>query len=216
MVTGEMRRMVVTLSRKAERMAVTRHSSSSSFFLLPPLSLQATTPVHSKTPVRVVTPTMIIMPQSRARVPWSIHPTVLARLGTRCCAASTVSVSAAPSIAAMHRCSTSVTMRPKTKVRMKPAITTWYGPVGPSECRDTATGRASPDDVPSTKSWCDGSASSSNSIITGSSPSAVATHSAIFSGGSSACAVRLSRLGLPLPWPSKPRCSQPLSGMLKR
>mmetsp|Transcript_31506 Transcript_31506/g.74878 ORF Transcript_31506/g.74878 Transcript_31506/m.74878 type:complete len:327 (-) Transcript_31506:724-1704(-) len=162
-VTGQMRRMVVTLSRKAESTAVTRQRRSSSFVLSPPENLHAITPVHSKTPVRMVMPTISIMPQRSPRVPWSIQPTTLVRDGARFCIARMIMHIAAPIIAAIVRCSTSVMMRPKTIDMMIPAITTCMGPSQPRECSAIATARGSSESDTTTKISSSGDSLISNS-----------------------------------------------------
>mmetsp|Transcript_36915 Transcript_36915/g.75671 ORF Transcript_36915/g.75671 Transcript_36915/m.75671 type:complete len:216 (+) Transcript_36915:887-1534(+) len=162
-VTGAISRIVVTLSRNAESTAVTMHSSSSNLVLLPPLSLQASTPVHSNTPVLMVIPTISIIPHKSPRVPWSIHETVFESEGTRFCIASVIMHSVAPIMAAIVLCSTSVMMRPKTMVMMKPAMMTWLGPVEPRECIAIATARGSSCREKATKYWLWGSSAISNS-----------------------------------------------------
>mmetsp|Transcript_23277 Transcript_23277/g.55354 ORF Transcript_23277/g.55354 Transcript_23277/m.55354 type:complete len:236 (+) Transcript_23277:1248-1955(+) len=162
-VTGAISRIVVTLSRNADRTAVTMHSKNSSRVLSPPESLQASTPVHSKTPVRMVMPTMSIMPHSRPSVPWSIHATVLESEGTRFWMPSVIMHMDAPIMAAIVRCSTSVMMRPKTMVMMTAAMPTWMGPVEPSECIAIATACGSSWSERAMKYWSWGSSAISNS-----------------------------------------------------
>mmetsp|Transcript_25290 Transcript_25290/g.60897 ORF Transcript_25290/g.60897 Transcript_25290/m.60897 type:complete len:242 (-) Transcript_25290:810-1535(-) len=133
-VTGAMRRMVVTLSRKADSTAVTVQRRSISRTLLPPASLHARTPVHSKTPVRIVIPTISIIPHSRPRVPWSIHEMTCPRVGTRFWHARTIMTRVAPIMAAMVRCSTSVMIMMNTTHMMPAPSPTCEGPRRPREC----------------------------------------------------------------------------------
>mmetsp|Transcript_23334 Transcript_23334/g.36502 ORF Transcript_23334/g.36502 Transcript_23334/m.36502 type:complete len:263 (+) Transcript_23334:1668-2456(+) len=164
-VTGAISKMVVTLSKKAERTAVTKQSSKHSLVLSPPESLQARTPVHSNTPVLMVIPTISIIPHKRPRVPWSIHPTALEREGARFCMARTTKQQAAPIIAAIVLCMASVVMNPKTMHMMTAAMITWLGPVEPRPCSCTATAMGASRSLKMTMNWSRGSSKRLNSKI---------------------------------------------------
>lgn len=67
-VTGAKSKMVVTLSRKAEIMAVNKHMTIVMYQRFPFDNLYTLTAPHSKTPVVEKIPTMIIIPNNRPTV----------------------------------------------------------------------------------------------------------------------------------------------------
>mmetsp|Transcript_1057 Transcript_1057/g.2908 ORF Transcript_1057/g.2908 Transcript_1057/m.2908 type:complete len:302 (+) Transcript_1057:151-1056(+) len=110
MVTGASSSIVVTLSRKAESTAVVMQSATSSRRSLPSLHSRARTAQNWKRPVSDSSCTRIIMPKSSARVPPSIQPMTISRLGG---SPSTVRISSPrkePISATSVRCTTSETM----------------------------------------------------------------------------------------------------------
>jgi hypothetical protein len=75
MVTGPRRRMVVTLSRRAERTAARAHSMQVKYHKFPRANLYVFTEINSKNPVEEKIPTRIIIPKSRPKVSKSIRVT---------------------------------------------------------------------------------------------------------------------------------------------
>ena len=71
-MTGVINNIVVTLSKKAERTAVTLHKITTRVQIEPLDFLYASTANHSKIPVLDKTPTMTIIPSSRPIVSQSI------------------------------------------------------------------------------------------------------------------------------------------------
>ena len=80
MVTGVRRSIVVTLSKNADRIAVTTHKITTRVHISPPLFLYAWTANHSNTPVCEMIPTMTIIPSRRPIVSQSIIVVTALRL----------------------------------------------------------------------------------------------------------------------------------------
>ena len=81
MVTGAISSMVVTLSRKAEHTAVSRHSDMLRITIFPLLHISMVTARYSNMPVVESIWIMIIMPNSRHSVDASIQPTTVVSEG---------------------------------------------------------------------------------------------------------------------------------------
>jgi hypothetical protein len=80
-VTGAINRIVVTLSRNADRTAVRQHRIIVKYQMLPRDSLYARTAEYSKKPVLAKMPTMIIMPNNNPTVSKSIQDMTSSNVG---------------------------------------------------------------------------------------------------------------------------------------